>query len=120
MNEETVFITSELEETEAEYFTSQATEEENQEVFQIESEPEITEIEIYSELTSEPVIAELSETVAETETESTVAATTIDYDAEIYKNTKTSAECLSLLSGLALIIITIVICVAITKVLIDF
>ena len=116
MNEETDFITSELEETETEYFTSQATEEENQEVFQIESEPEITEIEIYSELTSEPV--ELSETAVETETEST--ATTIDYDAEIYKNTKTSAECLSLLSGLALIIITIVICVAITKVLIDF
>lgn len=116
MNEETVFITSELEETEAEHFTSQATEEENQEVLQIESEPEITEIEIYSELTSEPVITELSETAVETES----TATTIDYDAEIYKNTKTSAECLSLLSGLALIIITIVICVAITKVLIDF
>jgi len=118
MNEETDFITSELEETETKYFTSQATEEENQEVLQIESESEITEIEIYSELTSEPVITELSETAVETETEST--ATTIDYDAEIYKNTKTSAECLSLLSGLALIIITIVICVAITKVLIDF
>jgi len=118
MNEETDFITSELEETEAEHFTSQATEEEDQEVFQIEPEPKITEIEIYSELTSEPVITELSETAVETETEST--ATTIDYDAEIYKNTKTSAECLSLLSGLALIIITIVICVAITKVLIDF
>lgn len=109
---------SEPEEHETEFFSDKENEKENQEVFQIEVEPE-TEIEIYSELTSEPLIVDETVEVLETEiTDSTV--TTIDYIAETYKNTKTSAECLSFLSGALIIISAILICVAITKVLIGY
>ena len=104
---------------------------ENQEkiVFQEqETEPVqaiIEEIEIYSEITSEPLIIadENAETVETSVTETTTETTTttlIDYQAEIYKNTKISAECLAFQNGLLLIVSAVLICVAIAKVFIDY
>lgn len=61
-------------------------------------------------------LSETSETTISGETTSETTETTVNYLSEISENTAKTAECVSYLSGLSIILISVLICSAILKV----